>query len=585
MSKLLQSKPLGLTAIVAVLVCLGPTAGCRDSKDLPGGDVGSSSRGTGPGGSAAGLPNIVFAVYDNTRLDRYSLGGNTRNTSPFLAELAAEGIYLANAIAPATWTFPSHASMFTGYRNHQLRVDMENENNLVIAPGAPTIAELLAGRGYLTVTYPDHPYFGPVNASLSRGFRYFDMMFNPLETPSLSFTNVPDGLLNDRRITIPKPPLEEDLRLKAEFRDRLGGGDGPYTKPPSEGEKFPSVTPYVSKYVPQRYAGLMEVLTTRGDRPFFLFLNLHNGPKHLTTYNDNVRWLMEYLEENGLGPVDWDKFNDLDDGFLKSDYIIAFCDATLRALYEMFSSTPGMENTVYVVASDHGQAHGEHGERTYYKHAYSLPWEYMVRAPAVIWFPESLRAEYPTGRVEERVSLTDLFFTLAEIGGCGELPQVREVAKLNGESILQRMRDRHFEEYVVTESFMVIAYEEIKAMMPELAVAVGLRDDEILTGNVYAVYKGPFKLVYAPQCYIQGRPRTRFVEVKLLLDVQADPQEMRNVAAEHPEVLQDLMEAYRRHKDIEKKVSFQASRKLSYDDRTKQQLQELGYLPSEESPE
>jgi arylsulfatase A-like enzyme len=579
-SELLRGGPLRLTAVVAVLACLGPTVGCRESADPP--DGGHAGSQLAAARSTAGLPNIVFAVYDNTRLDRYSLGGNPRNTSPFLAELAAQGIYLADAIAPATWTFPSHASMFTGYRDHQLRVDMENENNLVIAPGVPTLADLLAERGYLTVTYPDHPYFGPVNASLSRGFRYFDMMFNPLETPSLSFTNVPDDLLDDRRVTIPKPTLEDDLRLKTEFRERLGSGDEPYVKPPAEHEVFPPVTPYVSKYVPQRYAHLMEVLSKRGDRPFFLFLNLHNGPKHLTTYNDNIRWLMEYLQQNGLGPVDWDKFNDLDNGFLKSDYIIAFCDATLRALYEMFSSTPGMENTVYVVASDHGQAHGEHGEQTYYKHAYSLPWEYMVRVPAVIWFPESLRAEYPTGRVEQRVSLTDLFFTLAEIGGCRDFPQVREVAELNGKSVLQRMRDRDFDEYVVTESLMVIAYEEIKAMMPELAAALGLRDDDILTGNVYAVYKGPFKLVYAPQCHIQGRPPTRFVEVKLLLNVQDDPEETRNVAARHPDVLRDLMEAYRRHKETEKKVSFETSHRLQYDDRTEQQLRDLGYFQGTE---
>jgi hypothetical protein len=132
---------------------------------------------------------------------------------------------------------------------------------------------------------------------------------------------------------------------------------------------------------------------------------------------------------------------------------------------------------------------------------------------------------------------------------------------------------------------MVIAYEEIKAMMPELAVALGLRDDEILTGNVYAVYKGPFKLVYAPQCRVQGRPRARFVEIKLLLNVQVDPEETQNVAAQHPEVVRDLMAAYRRHKDLENKVSFETTGKLSYDDRTREQLQELGYLPSEESPE
>jgi arylsulfatase A-like enzyme len=300
----------------------------------------------------------------------------------------------------------------------------------------------------------------------------------------------------------------------------------------------------------------------------------------LTTYNDNIRWLTEYLAQNKLGPVEWDDFNDLDSGFLKSDYIVAFCDATLQALYDTFSSTPGMENTVYVVASDHGQAHGEHGEKTFYKHAYSVPWEYMVRVPAVIWFPERLRDRFPARRVEERVSLTDLFFTLAEIGACEDAAEVRQAAGLNGRSILGRIRESRFAEYVVTESFMVIAYEEIKAMLPELATDMNLGDDEILAGNVYAVYKGPFKLIYAPQCYIQDRPRTQFVEVTLLLDLEADPRETRNVSARYPDVLKELMAAYERHKDVERRVNLETSTRVPFDESTREQLEQLGYIPT-----
>jgi arylsulfatase A-like enzyme len=561
-----------------VFLCLLLILGCRR---YPQGEAANSSlpgAGGDSAGSTAGLPNIVFAVYDNTRFDRYSINGNTRKTSPFFDRLASEGVYLAGAVAPATWTFPSHASMFTGFRNHQLKVDMEGDNNLVLDPGVRTIAQLLARRGYFTVTFPDHPYFGPVNASLSRGFRFFDIMFNPLQTPSLSFSNVPDGVLRDRRVTVPKPTLEENLRVKAQFRRRLGRGDVPYQKPPPESEVFPSLETYVDKYVKRRYRYLMDVLARRGDRPFFLFLNLHNGPDHLTTVNDNTRWLTDYLEQNKLGPVDPETFNDLDDGFLKSDYIVAFCDATLQKLYALFSSTPGMENTVYVVASDHGQAHGEHGEQTYYKHAYSTPWEYMVRVPAVIRFPKRLRDAYPSGRIDERVSLTDLFFTLAEIGDCVSDPYVRQVAELNGESLLARIRENRFDECVVTESFMVVAYEEIKAMSPELAVIYELRDDEMLAGNVYAMYQGRYKLIYAPSCRIVDRGKPVSVEITMLFDLQADPEETVNIASREPEVLDELMGCYRRHRETEERVDFDALGKLLYDPATLEQLKALGYV-------
>ena len=266
MSNLAPKKHRARSVAYAAMLGALFLAGCRGHGAGEGAGASSADPGANtPSQSTAGLPNIVFAVYDNTRLDRYSVGGNTRGTSPFFDKLASEGIYLANAIAPSTWTFPSHASMFTGFRNHQLQVDMEGDNNLVLKAGTLTIAQLLAARGYFTVSYPDHPYFGPVNASLSRGFYYFDIMFNPRETPSLSFTNVPDGMLIDRRVTIPKPTLEDDLRLKAQFRSRLGQGEVPYVKPPPAREAFPPLTRYVSKYMERRYEGLMEVLAKRGE--------------------------------------------------------------------------------------------------------------------------------------------------------------------------------------------------------------------------------------------------------------------------------------------------------------------------------
>ncbi len=536
----------------------------------------SSTDGTGTARpSTEGLPNIVFAVYDNTRFDRYSINGNLRNTTPFFDKLAAEGIYLTKAIAPATWTFPSHASMFTGYRNHQLKVDYENSNHLVLDSNVRTIAQILSDRGYLTVSYADHPHFGPVNSSLSRGFRFFDILFNPLQTPSLAFSNVPDGILHDRREAVTRPTAAENLELRKGYREKLGDSPTEYVRPIPESEVFPPIRPLMDDYLSQRYAHMMDVLKARGDRPFFLFLNLHNGPRHLTTPVENAQWLLEYLDCNNLGRMNPESFNDIDNAFLKSDYIIAFCDATLEAIHEWITETPGMENTVFIVASDHGQAHGEHGETVYYKHAFSVPWEYMVRAPAVIHFPESAGSQRPSGRIDEWVSLNDLFFTIAEIGDAVSTPYVKRVSDLNGASILARIRENRFDEFVVSESYMVVSYDEIRELVPEMAGRYQLNKDDDLAGNVYTFYKDQFKFTYGPQVRIIGRPD--FVELTLLFDIEADPLETRNLARERPDVVKQMMAFWRRHRELEAQMTFDALPALEFDDATAEMLKATGY--------
>jgi len=59
-------------------------------------------------------PDIIFLVLDTQRADRLSCYGYPQETSPAIDRLASESTQFQSAIAPAQWTIPSHASMFTG---------------------------------------------------------------------------------------------------------------------------------------------------------------------------------------------------------------------------------------------------------------------------------------------------------------------------------------------------------------------------------------------------------------------------------------------------------------------------------------
>jgi len=59
-------------------------------------------------------PNILLIVLDTVRASALSCYGNELNTTPNIDEIASKGQIYKNAIAPSSWTPPSHASLFTG---------------------------------------------------------------------------------------------------------------------------------------------------------------------------------------------------------------------------------------------------------------------------------------------------------------------------------------------------------------------------------------------------------------------------------------------------------------------------------------
>ncbi len=60
------------------------------------------------------LPNILLVVLDTARADALEPYGAPPGATPAIADLARRGRALGGVHAPACWTLPSHAAMFTG---------------------------------------------------------------------------------------------------------------------------------------------------------------------------------------------------------------------------------------------------------------------------------------------------------------------------------------------------------------------------------------------------------------------------------------------------------------------------------------
>ena len=131
--------------------------------------------GCGTAGSKP--PDVVVVVLDTLRIDRTTVFDPARDTTPFLAGLAARSVVFDDAWSTSSWTAPAVASLFTGLYPSQHGVDVgiwllrqlhasRPELRLKQIPHElETLPELLRARGYATFGIADNP-----NLSRAEGF-------------------------------------------------------------------------------------------------------------------------------------------------------------------------------------------------------------------------------------------------------------------------------------------------------------------------------------------------------------------------------------------------------------------------------
>jgi hypothetical protein len=128
-------------------------------------------------------PNVLLIVLDTLRADRLSAYGYSRPTTPFLDEYARRGVLFEKAFANSSWTMPSHTSLFTGRFPFQHGVYLWPYDDRF-----PTLAQLLAARGYVTAGFSSNEWPCTRASGLGVGFTDCESIFNgPLDTFLRSF--------------------------------------------------------------------------------------------------------------------------------------------------------------------------------------------------------------------------------------------------------------------------------------------------------------------------------------------------------------------------------------------------------------
>ncbi|MCP4660656.1 MAG: sulfatase-like hydrolase/transferase, partial [bacterium] len=94
--------------------------------------------------------SIVLITLDTTRRDALGVYGGDRGVTPHLDELAGSATVFERAYAPAPWTLPSHASIFTGLYPSKHGAGVAADH---LESRFETLPELLRRHGYLTAGF------------------------------------------------------------------------------------------------------------------------------------------------------------------------------------------------------------------------------------------------------------------------------------------------------------------------------------------------------------------------------------------------------------------------------------------------
>jgi len=357
-------------------------------------------RETGRPLPSASSPNVLLIVLDTVRADHLSLYHYERATSPVLERLAKRGILFEEARATASWTLPSHASMFTGRWPHELAVKWLTP----LRGNDPTLAEYLGSHGYATAGFVANDLYCSYDTGLDRGFTHYEdyvlERLSPFRTARLvdltlkTVANVGDTL-SQFFDAGPFRPLQESVL------DQLQGGD--------------------RKHAASINREFVDWLSQRSEpcRPFFVFLNYFDAHSlYLLPPGAEYRF--------GLKPrtqADFQLFEhwrDIDKLRMPPHYrtlvrdcydnCLAYLDQRLGELFDELQRRGVLDQTLVIVTSDHGEGLGEHN---LYDHGESL-YRNEVRVPLLIVLPAGSQSQ---GVVREAVSLRDLPATIVDLVG------------------------------------------------------------------------------------------------------------------------------------------------------------------------
>jgi len=334
--------------------------------------------------ASAGSPpgKIVLITIDTLRADHLSCYGYERRTSPNIDSLAAGGIVCTNVFAPASWTLPSMASLFTSVYpiNHGvihgigLKMDQAIYVQEIFSPDLITLAQALQAHGYTTFGVSSHRSLDE-KFGFARGFDYFTCL------PFLAAQEVNEAVCN----------WEDKIKKAEKFFLWIH-----YFDPHSP---YSAQSPWAREYALQAHTEVILDLEGRSVTDLAnLMRNFKNGelPDSLQPLRSELEQLIQNFQENTINPQDHN--------IALYDSEISYVDAHIGMLIKQFNL---YDDTLIIITADHGEEFLEHGETG---HGHNL-YQQTIHIPLVVKLPHRQESTV----LNQPISLVDLMPTILDI--------------------------------------------------------------------------------------------------------------------------------------------------------------------------
>ena len=323
--------------------------------------------------AAADAPNVIVLIWDTARAANLTPWGAPADVTPTLASLAAGGLTYERAFAPASWSLPSHASMFTGRWPHELsasyRAPLDDTQR--------TIGEAMQQRGYATAGITANLFFGRSTFGLDRGFQHYD------DRPELSVRSIGQSWYVARRI------LEK-------ARDRFG-------------DRHQNLVRRSGAQINDAFLAWVDANNT--GRPFFAVLNqfdahepyLPPGAQGAAVRAAGTRYWFDEDSEIATHQTQRELLAAYEE-------CLRYLDQQLARLVNELERRGLRDNTVLVITSDHGEEFGDRGSMIVgHQRNLNAP---VLGVPLIVVDP---RRHDGGTRVTSAVSLRDIPATILEL--------------------------------------------------------------------------------------------------------------------------------------------------------------------------
>lgn len=302
-------------------------------------------------------PNIILISLDTLRADHLKCYGYSRETSPHMDQLGAEGAIFTNAFSSTSWTLPAHISMLTSLDNRHHGVD---KTNPYLDRSIVTLADMLRKEEYITCAMTGGALVGQ-RFGFSKGFDFYREFMRSRHKPNSAkiLYNHVNQWLN----------ANKDKRFFLFLHTYQT--HAPYTCPSPFNSFF-----FSDQKMPWTEGDIEEIL-------------LGSNPQGKVPFNT-------------LSPLERKNIEALYDGEIR------FTDEILiKPLIEKLKKLQLYENTMIILTSDHGEEFFDHKA---WLHGHSL-YNELLRIPLIIKFPQS---KYKNTRLNNTVSIVDIMPTILD---------------------------------------------------------------------------------------------------------------------------------------------------------------------------